>query len=383
MSGKSMVMGKRTSFVWGAALGFLVALTLIAVNDMQGGGLPGTRPATAAGAEGEDTAAAWIVVAGPVPETVQILVDGEPRAFRENGDGPPAYPVAAGPHTVALRSGLGILWSSRIQSVAGAADTLRPELGGEIIVEVQRQGPTGDLYLDDRPAGSAPGSLSDVPPGWHVASVRDGGQELYRTTVRVHPGTVSVVSVPPKPPLGKGNLSVHSRMLRETGYTASSGEPVAVDGERVGSAPVDVTLDAGFHSVRVEREGFDPLVSVLYLPAGHMRHVDADFGREDVLRVEVSIPPSLRGNAPAAIPVRVEARGESVRLKGGELFVVPQGQGEGMRVPLVASESDPRLWVAVVPALLVGRTGTLTGYAACEDEAGRTGASEIFSIPIR
>jgi hypothetical protein len=94
-------------------------------------------------------------------------------------------------------------------------------------------------------------------------------------------------------------------------------------------------------------------------------------------------PAEATFRTPLAIPVSVGAAGESVTLTEGSLFLVRGGQPTTVSIPLVASGTDARLWVAVVPAELTGRRGPLSGYVSCTDERGRRGTSDIFQIVVR
>jgi len=367
-----------TAFFWGTALGFLLTLGVVVANDLEWRFLP------TAGASPEVTGT--VAVPGrelffprTPPPGVHAFVYGVEAVGRPSGSGL-AVTCPPGAERIALRSDRGILWSSRI---VAATDTLRPDLGGELVVEVQRQARGGALFLDGIPAGKAPGSVEDVPAGWHMASVRDGEKILYQEGLFIHPGEITLLTVPPAPPHGMGRIRVASRILRDTGPTGTAGDAVAVDGEATGKTPIDLNLPAGLHSVSVDREGFPPFVEVLYVPAGQTRQVEADFGREDLLRIQVAMPETISAGRAAAIPVRVDALGESVRLAEGSLHLVRPGQAEPVDVPLVPSGSDPELWVAVLPAGLLDGRQILRGYASCRDDMDRSGASEIFTVPVR
>jgi hypothetical protein len=93
--------------------------------------------------------------------------------------------------------------------------------------------------------------------------------------------------------------------------------------------------------------------------------------------------PSIAANDRAlAIPVAVSASGETVELTAGGVRLVVDGQAEPVEVPLIPARTEPGLFVAVIPpAALDGRTG-LRGYVYAQDEAGREGASEIFSVDL-
>jgi hypothetical protein len=372
--------GKSVGFVWGLAAGLLVTFGLVVVNDLQGGFLPGpatasaemTRPGAAVPVDGRT-----LRLAGPIPGDLNVLVDGQPVETRRDDAG---LSLTAGldARSISLRSPLGIVWTARI----GAADTLAPALGGELVVEVLRQGPTGELWIDGEPVGAAPSAVDHVPAGWHRISVRRGGEVLYEESVEILPDEVSVVRVPPAPPKGKGSLAVRSRVIDDTGFAASAGDAVLVDGAEAGVTPVDLALDAGFHSVTVRREGYPDEVQVLYLPAGQTRHVEGTFGREDVLDVAVSPPTAIRADGPAAIAVKVARLGESVDLVEGRLHVVRAGQQEPVSLPLAPSAADPKTWVAVLPPDLLLPGTVLRGYAECTDRVGHAGVSEIFSLPV-
>ena len=372
--------GRSVGFVWGLAVGLLVTLALVVLHDRHGGILPG--PATASAemtrtAGAVPTAARTLRLAGAIPGDVRVLVDGHPVEARRDDDGlTVTAPLEA--RRVSLANPLGVLWTSRI----GAADTLAPALGGELVVEVLRQGPTGELWIDGEKVGAAPAAVDHVPVGWHRVSVRRGDEILYEESLEILPDEVAVVRVPPAPPKGKGSLAVRSRLIAETGFEASTGDAVFVNGAEAGVTPVDLDLDAGFHSITVRREGYPDEVQVLYLPAGQTRHVEGTFGREDVLDVAVSPPAALRAGGPAALAVRVDRLGESVDLAEGRLHVVRAGQQEPVSLPLAPSAGDATTWVAVLPADLLLPGTVIRGYAECTDRVGHAGVSEIFTLPV-
>ena len=70
-------------------------------------------------------------------------------------------------------------------------------------------------------------------------------------------------------------------------------------------------------------------------------------------------------------------------LEEGFIHIVKAGQATSVGVPLVPSGTDPDVWVAVVPRELSAGSKVLVGYASCNDDLGRSGESELFSIPLR
>jgi hypothetical protein len=378
---------KRNSgiFFWGLGLGFLVTLGVIVSGDLGLNILPADMTSPNAGSPGSmdqnPAGDEMVFLAGIMPQGAHVYVDGEPVSVTSDERGV-RVPLNHGARKIEVKGVEGTWWSTRLGE-GGAADTLRPVLGGEIVVEVERQGPTGDLYLDGRHAGSVPGSLGDVDPGWHVISIRNGETILFEDVCEVRPGEVAVMVVPPVPPRGKGRLIVRGRLLGDDGFTEANGRPVWVDGVKTGVTPFQVTLDGGFHSVRVESETHPALVEVVHLEAGSARYVSAEFGREERLQIKVSPPIEADSQAPLAIPVHVYAEDESVLLEEGFLYVVRPGQAKPVGVPLVPSGTEPDLWVAVLPENLTMDARTMIGYASCQDDMGRSGDSEIFHLNLR
>jgi hypothetical protein len=80
------------------------------------------------------------------------------------------------------------------------------------------------------------------------------------------------------------------------------------------------------------------------------------------------------------VPLLVTLDGASVEVVSGALHLVRNGQAQAIDIPLVASGTDKRLWVAVVPGGTLSERGPLRGFASCRDSAGREGTSEIFTI---
>ena len=373
-------------FFWGLALGLLGALAVLAAGDLGWTGMPSFsgRPAAAETAGGSDGAmsTAAVYLAGAIPEGLSVYVDGKVTAPASGGDGS-LFTVDRNARRLEVRGSQGPLWATRLTLRGDAPDTLRPLLGGDVVTEVNRQGPTGALYVDGTLRGAAPGTVSDVSPGWHVVSVRNGDDVLFEDACVVRSGEVTLVTVPPVPPQGKGRIDARSRILDDRGLTEVEGNPVSVDGQPAGVTPAELTLPAGFHSVRVECAGYPARVNVVYLEAGRSLYVNADFGGEEGLQVSVAPPSEAAVRGPVAIPVRVEAGGESVELRQGTLSLVRPGQARPLTIPMVASGTDSRLWVAVLPANLTASRATLTGYASGVDALGRRGDSEIFHLTLR
>ena len=374
------------SFVSGLTLGFMVALAAVVVWDM--GWLPiPIAPNLQArtvhdDAGNESEAVASLFLSGPLPADAHVYVDGRAVETLSLEDGV-QVPISEDARRVEVRGLNGTWWTTTLPPEFADSDTLKPNLGGDLVVELERHAGGGELFLDGLAVGTAPGTVSDVPPGWHILSVREKDRVQFEDGFVVRPGEVMVVRVPPVAPQGKGRLVVRSRVLEDTGFTEIQGNAVIVDGYLKGETPLNLTLPAGFHSVRIESPAFPSRVEVIYLEAGAARYVDAEFGREQRLQVEVNPPLQIDAQTPLALPVRVEFGERSVLLKKALLHLVRPGQAKSVEVPLVPSGTDPKLWVAALPLELIASFDVLSGYATCTDDRGRTGDSDLFRLRLR
>jgi len=364
-----------SGILFGFTLGSLVTLSLIVVQDH---GAPWLPPVRDAGASMEAGVQHDIFLAGAWSTELAVLVDGRSVPARAVSGGA-VVTIPGAVCELDVVHGRNTVWSTRVD--AATPDTLAAALGGEILVDVEAQGPTGELRIDGRPAGSAPGTVTDVSAGWHTVSVVRDSAEVFLVACRVLPGEAARVPVSPVPPRGQARLLVRSRTLDKSGFLPARGDAVSVDGAPSGATPAEAVVDAGYHSVRVQRAGLPDRVLVAYLEAGATRELEADFGRTDDLSVRVLAPADAAPGAALAVPVRVEAAEGAVLPQDAFLNLVRAGQNEPVSIPLVPSQSDDRLLVAVVPARLVGGDG-LTGFAEVTDALGRHGSSELFRIPV-
>lgn len=376
---------RRGGFFWGLALGFVVTLGVIVSGDLGWFTLPGgwsTASATPDSAATDSAGASRsILLAGSMPPGAHLYVDDRPAAAVPAGEDT-RVAVGAGAKRLEIRGQNGTWWSTRLDA-EGAPDRLQPLLSGDLVVEVEKQGPSGDLALDGKVLGTAPGTLSDVPPGWHVVSIRREETLLYEDACLIQPGEVTVLTAPPVPSRGQARITVRSRVLGDEGFAETEGQTVWIDGQRQGKTPLETTLNAGYHSFRVGGENGSSWVTVMNLDAGSSRYATAEFGREEKLQVAVSPPAGARASDPLAIPVRVRSGEGTVLLSTGLLYLVLPKQSKPVGLPLVASTTDPDLWVAVVPGELTRNNSTLVGYVSCTDDLGRVGDSDLFTLQLQ
>jgi len=376
---------RKGEFLWGLAFGLLGALAVVMVLDhtgFSGFASPENGRSFADGGGGEP-AGRSLVLAGFLPRGSSVFVDGE-AVDAETVDMGVRLEVEPSAQRLEVRGSNGPWWTTNLAAPAADGDTLRPVLSGDLVVEVDKQGPTGELFVDGVRKGTAPGSAGDVAPGWHLVSIRSPqGEILFENGTEITPGDVSILRVPPVPPRGKAGLVVRARRLSDEGLIEAPGAAVFVDGKQEGVTPLELTLPAGHHSIRVEGPSGTPSVEAVFLEAGRSRYVDAQFDGEEQLEVKVTPPLRAVAGSPIAVPVAVVREGKGVILREGMLQMIRAGQSATISVPLVSSTSDPGVWVGVLPAALTTEGGELMGFATCVDEGGRTGTSELFRIPVR
>lgn len=376
--------GRRGGFFWGLALGFTLTLGVIISGDLGWFTLPGgwsTAAAVPDSTTATTTVSPSVLLAGPLPPGAHVYVDGSPATTSPEGTDL-RVTVAPGAKQLEIRGQNVTWWSTRLDA-EGTPARLEPVLSGDLVVEVDKQGPAGDLYVDGTARGKAPGTASEVSPGWHVVDIRRGDAVLFEDACQVTPGEVTVLTAPPVPSHGQARLTVRSRVLGDDGFEATEGQPVWVDGKPQGKTPLELTVDAGYHSVRVQGETGAPWVTVMNLDAGSSRYATAEFGHEEKLQVAVEPPAGARAADPLAIPVRVKSDAGTVLLTSGLLYLVLPEQSKPVGLPLVASTTDPSLWVAVIPQGLTRKNRTLVGYASCTDDLGRVGDSDLFRLQLQ
>jgi hypothetical protein len=370
---------RKGGFLWGIALGVTVALGVSVAGDL-GGIVPLAHPnAAAETASLPSPGPRSLYLASPLPIGGEILVDGKKVEATGTGEGT-TVTVPGTAKTLEVRGPAGAVWTTRLDRASG--DTLQAALSGEIVLEGKASSPRGTVAVDGVPRGEAPGTISGVLPGWHHVEIRDGGDVLFETACTVGAGEVAMIAVPDAPTKGKAQLTIRARILGEGGFKEAAGYPVRVDGAKAGVTPLDLTVNGGSHSVRVDAPDHPSYVEVVPLEAGTTRYVDAVFGGDERLGLEVLPPKEGSRGEPLAVPVRVETSGDPAPLTRGFLHLIREGQAKPVDVPLVASGTDPALWLAALPSGLTDSRYIL-GYASGEDDRGRRGESELFSVRLR
>ncbi|MGC8904047.1 PEGA domain-containing protein [Thermus sp.] len=177
---------------------------------------------------------------------------------------------------------------------------------GTLYLETSPQG--AEVYLDGRLQGRTPLRLS-LDEGSYRVELRLPGYEPYAASVRVEGGRETRLSANLRP-LRTGELLLEAR---------PEGAEVYVDGRLVGRAPLRVSLEAGFHQVRVVAPGYAEYRSQVEVRPG------------ESVRLYVELTPV---RAVLELYLNVEARvfldGEEVGVaKGGYLRLeAPLGEHE-------------------------------------------------------
>ena len=273
------VIGVLVAYV--AALGFGIELPFGGsgaapqVDEAQGGGEPavgerdwseGTVDGVAADATAVDSRPSPVPPAPPV-QPAETETRSE-RARRETpAQAEPAPPVAVARVATPLPAA----------APARAAET--PAAGWLL---VRTTPPGASVLVDGVDRGQTPLSLRDVAYGTHRVEIRTSGYEPETHDVSLS-ATTTVASISaelspeaglPPAPRGRGSVFVDSR---------PAGARVLVNDAAVGLTPVLVPdLAPGTHRLRIERDGYQPWVTIVDVPSA------------DRVRVTASLDPAGR-----------------------------------------------------------------------------------------
>jgi|GEM_PF-1184571 len=364
---------KSGKFFWGLAAGFACTLVVTVVMDL--GWIPVGNRARAESAPAPVPTTRDLVISGKIPEGAALLVDDQPVTSHSTGAWTHAT-VAYAARSVEIRGPNGTWWQADLNQAT--SDTLRPLWSGEIVVEASPL-ITGDtLYVDGEPRGAVPGTISGIAPGWHVMSLRCGSILRYEDARAMASGDVVPLSLPSSPPDGKGRLIVRSRRMEQSGMAETQARAVRVDGRYRGATPLELNLQAGYHSVAVEEPGQPVLVQVLRIDTGSTRYVQAEYPQDPDLGVQIGKPTTMKPDGPIVVPVRIVGAGAPI--KTAFLQMVRARQTETVQVPLSLSTSDPQIWIGVIPKSLLLAGEPALAFATGIDVSGKEGCSEIVDL---
>jgi len=150
--------------------------------------------------------------------------------------------------------------------------------------------------------GVAPIDIKDLEPGEHVIEVTAPGHMPKRERVVVSAGSATVLEfdLQPEAAGGGGTIKVVSPI---------PDADVSIDGERIGKVPQSKDVNAGEHSVRVEKKGYRTFKKKVRVEAGQAVTVTAELKASGSVRVvstpansTVSLDGAAVGKTPFTIP---------------------------------------------------------------------------------
>jgi hypothetical protein len=201
------------------------------------------------------------------PPGAVIAIDGSYK-----GTTPLALTVGAGEHEVEASKD-GCFSAKKSLSVEPGDETSLEIAFERAATVVASSKPAGArLRVDGEAAGRTPVRLK-LHAGEHRLVVSLPGYEVEKRTVEVEPGAVAEQYIELQA-LPKGELAVR---------TEPAGARVLVDGEEVGTAPLERELAPGFHEIGVAHQGYVTEQRMVQLASGERTDLD--------LRLE-AVPPS-------------------------------------------------------------------------------------------
>jgi hypothetical protein len=149
---------------------------------------------------------------------------------------------------------------------AFGADTLGPEALGELRIDVRTQdGTPAWVNIDGQVNVPAPATTT-MASGRHLVTVTASGHEPFAGYIEVVPRGIVTRSIVLA--RGEGQIWVRSNALEAY---------VALDGQRVGTTPWrSKSIETGPHTIRIEREGYQPYETDFILEHEQVKDVYAE-----------------------------------------------------------------------------------------------------------
>ena len=240
------------------------------------------------------------------PSGARIAIDGKAA-----GSTPAALELSAGVRRIRLEASGLRPWESSLVVQAGTETSLGPiELGAADAKLTLRSVPSGaEVLVGGALRGRTPLTVELSPGIEHDISITRAGYDSAQRRVYAEADKTTVLTVRLAPRLVK---------VRVEGEPA--GAAVLVDGEQLGTAPVDLQLPAARHRVEVRKAGFATYATELILAPG----------LERTLRYLLIDPRNIAGNAPATIETK---SGIALKLVAGGVFQMGSGRREQGRRP--------------------------------------------------
>ena len=124
-------------------------------------------------------------------------------------------------------------------------------------LEIHAVPENASVVLNGRYQGMAPVTAGDLSPGSYTVTVSHFGYHPVTRPVTVESGSTTVMNV---------TLALSTGSVRIA--TDPNGSRIFLDGNSVGNAPLTLQdIPTGNHTVTAEREGFDPAMQAIAVPA--------------------------------------------------------------------------------------------------------------------
>ena len=293
-----------------------------------------------------------------------------------------ALSVKPGVHYVEMDWGVYGTKRDTVAVGAGARVAIHPRLVGSVAFRSSDAARLLDVYLDGSYVGSTPLDLDSVVVGRHL--IRYGGPGLNTTAqeVEVLQGSrielVGSAGILPDP----GRVTIRSAFLGDSGFESSRGEPIWIDNEMRGVAPLTVDLKPGTHSFRVVRRGFPPQITVLDVRSGGEQFVTAEFGARSEEPLRFTPPASLSVSNPLPVNLVLPESEWDSSISVWVCAAPPGGTFQQRRMTRI--DDSAKSFAALLPSeVLRNASRAVRIYFKAVGTAGRELYSEIYTIPVK
>jgi hypothetical protein len=180
------------------------------------------------------------------------------------------------------------------------------------------------------------------------------------------------VQVPP----GKALLVIQSRHFAGDGFDEAEGDSIWVDRTFMGQTPLEASLAAGVHSVRVTTRDGRTQTRIVDVPGDAARVVRVDFGDEARLSLRPTSYLEVEAGQPVMMSVLVDEAGFS-RAEQLTCYYRVNAKGAFQARRMSRAQDGFPYWVASLPGSETA-SGSLEYYFEARDADGVEIVSEIF-----
>jgi hypothetical protein len=352
---------RRTWLVAGGALAAVIAVAAI--------GIAVRKPIAAA------LVGRYELALTTSPAGARVRVDGKPVTGRT----PLTLALAPGEHRVDVNYGEYGNASFTIDGERG--ETLERSFAWTGALGVASADSTVRLRvaLDGKPIGTAPLWKDAVPVGRHRLSFQAPGVRAWEEEVQVRAGQSARVSASPVRVPNYGLVTARAELVSSDGVEDLDGIPVFVDGQHVGTTPLDLKLTPGPHSIKVARAAGSPSIHLIDVQPGGRFFASAEFGRPADPLVAFEPPVRFSRATPPAISVRLAAD-LPLPIRQAAVHLKPAG-GSWTRLPIAWNAAAGKGSFAFPLDRMPGASA-LSYYVEIETREGEEYFSELHTLPI-